>query len=132
MKRSEIKDEFLKNFLIDIENNYFPTKKQEAHNQASENIFFISIKERDRARIRPDEMKCFISSIKTIISKKIEEASTIYFWIDGYAGQLRFSVIKQALASTSFKCKTQAVQTEKIVEGYLVRPEQSRFQLQAD
>lgn len=109
----------LQKILEEIQKDYEPLTSFESHKQAAANVFLIEIEENKKNIIIKSDLSEFFNSIKSIISKKVKEASTLYFWIDGYACQIRFSLIKKGDPSTCFKSKIQLVAPEIIINAYL-------------
>jgi len=109
----------LRKITEDIKQNYIPSSLAESKNQARDNFYSISIEDKDKSNIGYVDFENFLKSIKSIVTKKIKENSTIYFWIDSLANELRFSVISSNDPAKSFKTKIQSVGMEKIINEYL-------------
>jgi hypothetical protein len=109
----------LRKITEDIKKNYIPASLAESKNQARDNSYSISIEDKDKSNIGYVDFENFLKSIKSIVTKKIKENSTIYFWIDSLANELRFSVIASNDPAKSFKTKIQSVGMEKIISEYL-------------
>lgn len=109
----------LRKITEDIKQNYIPASLAESKNQARDNFYSISIEDKDKSNIGYVDFENFLKSIKSIVTKKIKENSTIYFWIDSLANELRFSVISSNDPAKSFKTKIQSVGMEKIINEYL-------------
>lgn len=103
----------------DINQNYLPVSLTESKNQARENLYAISIADKERLKIEFTDLEKFIESIKSAVAKKIKENSTIYFWLDPLANELRFSIISSNNPADSFKTKIKIVNIEKIICAYL-------------
>lgn len=109
----------LRRIAEDINHNYLPVSLTESKNQARENLYAISIADEQRLKIEFTDLEKFIESIKSAVAKKIKENSTIYFWLDPLANELRFSIISSNKPADSFKTKIKIVNIEKIIYGYL-------------
>lgn len=115
----------LRKIAEDIKYNYNPLSLAESKNQARDNFYSISIEDKDKSNIEYADFKNFLEYIKSIVIEKIKEDSTIYFWLDSLANELRFSVTSSDDPAKSFKTKIQSVGMEKIILEYLNKNIQS-------
>ncbi|WP_208941644.1 hypothetical protein [Paracidovorax avenae] len=124
-KRLTLLPPALRKIAEDIKYNYTPSSLAESKNQARDNFYSISIEDEDKSNLEYADFKNFLESIKSIVTEKIKENSTIYFWLDTLANELRFSVISSNDPAKSFKTKIQIVGIEKIILEYLNKNIQS-------
>ncbi|WP_152969382.1 hypothetical protein [Paracidovorax avenae] len=109
----------LRKIAEDFKCNYIPLSLIESKNQARDNLYSISIEDEYKLNIEYADFENFLESIKTIAAEKIKENSTIYFWLDSLANELRLSIISSNDTAKSFKTKINNVSIKKIIIEYL-------------
>ncbi|MDT0137222.1 hypothetical protein [Acidovorax sp. PRC11] len=109
----------LRKIAKDFKCDYIPLSLIESKNQARDNLYSISIEDEYRLNIEYADFENFLETIKKIAAEKIKENSTIYFWLDSLANELRLSIISSNDLTKSFKTKINNVSLKKIIIEYL-------------
>lgn len=112
-------NQFFAEALREVHDTYFPEGSEASANQASDNTFSVALPAAERIGLSQQDVVEFLNRCYELAAARIREPSRFYAWLDGLAGQLRFSVVADGPQGLPFRIAVREVSVEDLAKGYI-------------